>query len=445
MTIALFTLAITVGCLAALRWPVVGVLTYMAVYILAPEKQWWGEPLRDLGVRFSFYPALFTAFGLLLHWGQVRAKLPGAFWHSQELLVIGFVAVVGLSRIWGVPIDLTLKDLSGTSETPAEKMPKVAIFVLMMGRTLVGYKEVRSAFFLLILLGGLYIGLDAFTASPSRFVKGRLDALGGTDFRESSAAAAHLSLVAFLIGACFLHMRQWWLKGICLVAGAFTINAIILTQTRAAMLGLLAGGLAAPLLARKGERRRLLCWGVLAVLAMLAITNEQFWSRADTLTVDAEQRDRSAASRFELWSAGFTMWKDHPLGVGAGSFYSVVGEYDPAYVGRDCHNTYIRCMAELGVPGICLFAALIVNAFRTLRRAARLAADTEAEQEIWATCYGLQLGLIAYFVGGIFMGLTYIEGAWWFLCLPVCLERSARNARWDLVTEPLPEQLEPVL
>src|SRR6266545_3884159 len=252
MTILLFGIGFAVACLAALRWPVVGVLAYMANYIIAPEKQWWGEPLRDIGVRFSFYLALFTAIGLVLQWQEMKAKLAGAFWHSQEILIGAFVAVILLSRVWGVAIDLTARDLSGTSETPAEKIPKVALFVLIMSHSLLSSREVRWAFLLLILVGGLYLGVDAYTASPSRYVHGRLDALGGTDFRESSAVAAHLALVAILTGVYFLHTPKWWVKGACLVAGGFIVNAIILTQTRAAMLGLLAGAIAAFLLARRG-------------------------------------------------------------------------------------------------------------------------------------------------------------------------------------------------
>src|SRR5262249_36489040 len=221
-----------------------------------------------------------------------------------------------------------------------------------------------------------------------------------------------------------------------------TVNAIILTQTRAAMLGLAAGAIAAPLLAPRGNRLRVCLYVVLGAVAAFSITNQAFWSRAETITASAEERDRSAASRFDLWKVGLEMWGDHPLGVGAGSFYTVAGEYDPQYAGRDCHNTYLRCAAELGVPGILLLLALIVNAFRTLRRAARLAAGTSVEQPIRWDCYAFQLALVAYLTAGIFMSVPYVEEFWWFLCLPVCLERSALGAREERVgvdPDPVPE------
>jgi hypothetical protein len=428
MTAVAFAIAFFAACLAALRWPLVGVFAYMTVYLVAPDKQWWGESLVELGARFSLGLAVCTAVGLALNWTELKEWLTHDPWHTQETLVLLFVAIVLLSRYWGVPIDQSARDLSGTSETPAEKMPKIAVFVLMMTRLLVTPGRLRGAFLVLIVVGGLYIGWDGYTATEGRYVRGRLDALGGADFRESSAVAAHLAFVAVLIGVFFLSASQWSVKAMCVVAGAFAVNAIILTQTRAAILGLVVGGVAALFLVRREALGAVLACALLGGVGVLALTNRGFWDRAETIAVEADQRDRSAASRLELWSAGYEMWKAYPMGVGAGSFYTVVGDFDPNYAGRDCHNTYLRCLSEVGVLGMVVFAALIVNAFRAAHRANQLAAGTLVEDEVWWYSYGLRLGLIVYLTAGMFMGLTYIEETWWWLCLPVCLERAAANA-----------------
>jgi hypothetical protein len=434
MKVVLFGFIFTCACLAALAWPAAGVYAYMANYLVGPENFWWGDALRAQGARFSFFLAAALAGGLVFGWSRLREFNRSPLLHSQEWLVIAFVAVVLLTRLWGVPIDNGLRDLSGMSETPAEKMVKVAIFALMMTHILVRYREANRALWLLVLVGGLYLGLDGYLAPEDRYVNGRLDRLGGTDFRESSTVAAHLVFVSALTGALFLKSRQWWRKLGLVVAGAFSVNALILTQTRAAMLALAAGGVIAPFLAMRGRRLRVSAYVLLGALGALALINKEFWLRAETLTVGVEELDQSAASRLDVWEAGLQMFYDHPLGVGAGSFYTAVGSYNPAYAGRDCHNTYIRCLAELGVPGILVFLALIVNAFRTLRRIPALAAGTPVEESLQWDCFGLQVALVAYLTAGFFMGLTYVEEFWWFICMPVCLERAARNARQEETT-----------
>jgi O-antigen ligase len=298
----------------------------------------------------------------------------------------------------------------------------------MMTHILTRYRDTRRVPWLLVLVGGLYMGVDAWTAAENRYVKGRLELLGGSDFRESNTAAAHLVFVAALAGVLFLKSRNWAQRVFYLVAGGFTVNAIVLTQSRAAILALAAGGAAAPFLARRGKRLVVVVCLILGACAAYALTNKNFWSRAETMTVDSGSLEESARSRLEVWRAGLNMWADNPLGVGAGSFYTVIGRYDAHHAGRDCHNTYIRCAAELGTPGLILFLALLLNAFRTLRRASRLAVGTPFEDDIAWDCYGMQLALIAYLTAGWFIGLTYVEELWWFLCLPVCLERSALNA-----------------
>jgi O-antigen ligase len=379
--------------------------------------------------------ALVIMLGAGLRFDQIKARIIGAFWHSQEILLLGFVAIVVLSRFWGETIDMSVRDLSATSQLPADKMPKVALFVLLMTHIMVRYQDFTKLWWLLILVGGLYVGWDAFTATdtPSRFVHGRLDILGGADFNEANTGATHLAFVCVLAGCQFLKDKRWIAKGLCLATGVFGVNAIIMTQSRSALVGLGVGSIAAVSLAPRKYRSRLCLGLAIAALGAFSLTNDYFWQRASTISVNTEEA--SAASRFDLWKAGLAMWMDYPMGVGAGSFYTVVGRYNPAYIGRDCHNTYIRCASELGVLGILCLMALIYNAFVTLRRVNRLAYGTRLEQDVTWDSYALQVGLLVFLVPGMFIGLTYIEETWWILALPVCLERAVLHARHEMLEQ----------
>jgi putative inorganic carbon (HCO3(-)) transporter len=414
-------------CLGAMVWPSIGVLGYMANYLVCPEREWWGEALRSLGARQSLTLAAVTAIGISFRYGELRAWNHGSFWHSQELLLVAFTVLVVMSRVWGEPINMAARDLSQISELPAEKMPKVLIFVLMMTHVMVRYNDWKQLIWLFILVGGLYMGYDAWTASPGRFLHGRLDRLGGADFNEANMAAMHLAFVCALAGSTFMKSSGRIGKLLCFLAGGFAMNAIIMTQSRSVLIGMMTGGLLVPFLANRQHRLRLFICLAVGATGALFLTNDEFWARAETIKLNPEEK--SAASRLDLAKAGLAMWQDYPLGVGAGSFYSVIGKYNPEYAGRDCHNTYVRCAAELGVVGIGLFAALIVNAFRTLRRVARLAIGTPIEQDVQWDCLGLTVGLVVYLVAAVFIGVNYAEEPWWLLCLPVCLERAVLYSR----------------
>jgi hypothetical protein len=427
MSTTLFTITFVSVCLLSLSRPAVGVYAYMINYIVVPHLQWWVQPLASQGARFSLFLSLAIAAGMIIRWGEISKNAPRFSFHEQ--LVCAFVLIVVLSRLWGVQIDLSvsLRTFSGTSELPSEKMLKVAVFLLMLMRVVSNYSSFVTVLWVVILSGGLYTGYDAYTAPLGRYNQGRLDVLGGIDFRDSSLVSCNLVVVAILTGAQYLKSRNWKSRAICVVAWGLTVNAIILTQTRAAVLALGSAVVAAPFLAPRGNKLRITSYVLAALVAGLSLTNESFWNRTESITASQEDRDPSAAGRLLLWSAGLRMGFDNPLGVGAGSYGSVVGNYDPSCAGRDCHNTYISCFAELGVAGILLFVLLFVNAFHILSRVQTLAAGTAIEQQVNWDCYGLRLAFIASLTFGVFGTLTYVEYFWWYLSLPVCLERAVRR------------------
>jgi O-antigen ligase len=121
------------------------------------------------------------------------------------------------------------------------------------------------------------------------------------------------------------------------------------------------------------------------------------------------------------------MVSDHPLGVGEGNFKNVIFRYNPDDPGRDTHNTFLRCLAELGIQGGIIFVLLIANAFRMLFSIKINIQDLPNKEDFVWHIYALQLALIIYLSAGMFITQTYIEELYWLLMFPLFLKRSVEN------------------
>ncbi len=421
----LFLMAFAFACVGALFVPLIGVFGYVMVYHISPTGQWWGKSISHWGLRFSFILAAATGVGTILANRKLRygAKLfSGYEWII--LLFLGWVWM--LSLVHPTDVSLFLRH-----DLPAIKLTKIVIFAMILTHVVTSAKSLDWLLWAMV-VGTLFLGYQAHTTPTSMFMTGRLDNIGGPDFRESNDLAAHLVACLPIIGIQFLR-SGWKGKPICAVAGILAVNGMVLTRSRGAVIGLAGGVILALLAAPKKGRKLILAGLVVAAIGAFSLMDPGYRRRAETITAGEEGRDRSAQSRIDIWVASLGMLKDHPEGVGPGNFQARIGEYAPMHARRAAHNTYVLCSAELGIPGMILFLLLIVNAFRTLisaRKVCRSSPEAD-EEELCLVSFGLMVGLTVYLGCSITLSRLYVEGLWWFLVMPLCLSRAIDNLRSD--------------
>ena len=281
-----------------------------------------------------------TALDLAAH------QTVGPLWHRQDVLMWLYIAAIGLSLVWGLPTDPAFEQKTDVFQ----KMIKVAIFAFMLTHVVTTPTELKRVLWFMFCVGGVYLAVAAKELPPSSFNEGRLDHFGGPDFFDSNCIAAHFVVMGILGVALLLTSSGLWTRLMCLGGGALIVNAIILARSRGAFLGIGAAGLAALVLADRQIRKHVAWLMPLVIVAGLYLADSDFLERMGTITADAEQRDRSAETRLLIWQSAWSMFLDHPFGVGAGNFYSIIGQYSADLAGRDTHNTFFRCLAELGLP-----------------------------------------------------------------------------------------------
>jgi O-antigen ligase len=176
------------------------------------------------------------------------------------------------------------------------------------------------------------------------------------------------------------------------ISALLLLVVILLTQSRAAFLGLLAG--MGPAFIRMGLRqpgRLLLLAGVLAVVIALVIPAAA-WDRLSGIamltrpsTIALADPEGSAEQRFAVQKVAWQVFLDNPVfGVGLGAYRYANAVYAPELGPVDTHNTYLNVATEVGVPGFVLWCALVLSVLRYAYRRRRLAAPGElATQQAW--------------------------------------------------------------
>lgn len=427
ITTILLLIGLVICCGGALYNPLIGIIGYILHYHISPDTQWWGASISHLGIRYSFLLVIFTGIGTILN--RERLRYGNNLLVRHEWLFILFVAIVWLSLFVGLPID---RNPAGIVDPPEIKMLKLLIVVFLMTHIVTTIKQF-NLFLLTIVLGVLFVGYQTYTAPSWSFASGRLEFIGGPDFREANGLAAHFAASLPLIAVYFV--RSGWLGRIlATVTGVLAINGMVLTRSRGGFVALAGCMLIAGLTAPKKIRRAVFVGLLVVAIGGFALTDPYFWKRAETITASEIQRDTSAQSRFDIWVASLKMLVDHPLGVGTGNFPDSIYFYLSQQWKKDAHNTYVLCYSELGLQGIIVYGLLIFSAIRLLRRVRKEAQDLppEPRKALLYMSYSVMVSLSAFLFSGLTMSRLYSEGPTWVLvALPVCLWRALENARLD--------------
>ena len=410
--------------LGAVFLPHIGVYGYLADYCIGPSGQWWEEPFRGLGLRYSFTLALATILGFAFQRHKLRFGY--AILQGQEILILLFAVIAWVSFFTGSP---TIARYS-TVDHPTVKFTKIVVFVFLMTHIITDRNKFNG-FLWVFVWCALVLGLQAWGLPRRSFISGRLEGIGGADFAESNFLAAFMAAMLPIIGIQLLRSKKWLSKLLCLPAAAFTANTIVLCRSRGAFVGIFVGCMAAMLMAPKRHKKKIVVGLILGALGGLYVTDQQFLERMTTIVVgEDEQRDESSVSRLRLWQAGIQMVYDKPTGIGIGNWYQTIGRYIPDYEGKDSHNTFVKCIAELGVHGFFIFALVIIFALNETRKIRKFSGrlPPEIENDFIILAFGICISIVIILACGLTITMIYTETIWILLMLPVCLRRSLENA-----------------
>lgn len=213
--------------------------------------------------------------------------------------------------------------------------------------------------------------------------------------------------LAFAVGRRRERLRRW---GLMLFAVALVGTCAILTGSRGGQLVLLAV-LAVFFVKRFGL-------GGVALGGALALPLLLLGGRT------GEEAESSTLERIDCWAEALQIWHAHPvLGVGLGRF----GEYHSL----TAHNSYLLALAELGLPGLALFTAIVWLSAKIPIRVLQSFPERFAVLDGTLLARRWAMALLAAFaglaVGIFFLSFAYHYVLWIYLGLSAALYSAVRT------------------
>lgn len=277
--------------------------------------------------------------------------------------------------------------------------------------------------------------LSRFQLGPDNWRLGRLYYYDANDLATLIATAMPLGLY-FALAHRRIILRLLALAGLLVL-----VVALIRSGSRGGFLAFLAIS-AFILVGFTTIRARTRVAGLVLLLTVLGATaSDQYWTQMQTIIHPHEDYNLTDdAGRVRIWKRGIGYMVDHPIvGVGMGNFPTAEGTLSAQAREREergrgvrwgaAHNTFVQIGAELGIPGLLLFVALIVSLFISLRRLARYAqraGPTGGGTDVSRLSQSLTAALVGFVVGGFFLSLAYADILYTLAALAMGLAKVAR-------------------
>jgi len=386
-----FVTAIIFGSLPFILWrPYIGVLVWTWIGFMNPHRLTWGFAYS---MPFAMIVGIVTLVALLA--SRQPKKLP---WSGETAVLLVFLAWMLLTTFFAVYPALAWDHL--------EKVTKILLMIFVALMLMQSRERIDQLVWVIALSIGFYGvkgGIFTITHGGVYHVRGPPESFIAGDNEMGLALVMTIPLLRYLQ----LTARSVWVRNGVATAMVLSAIAAIGSQSRGALLGILAMGAFLWL-----KSRNKFYTGLAAIVAagLVYTTMPQQWFDR-MATINAYEQDASAIGRINAWHMAFNMAKNRPLGGGFDSFRGEMFELyapEPDNV-HDAHSIYFEVLGEHGFVGLALFLLVGMLAWRTASRVIKKARTDPNNR--WAADLAamVQVSMIGYASAGAFLGLAYFD------------------------------------
>lgn len=229
----------------------------------------------------------------------------------------------------------------------------------------------------------------------------------GTMIGGNNEIGLALIMTIPLIRYLQMHSKPVWFRNGCFWAMILCVVAVFGTQSRGALLGIVAMG---TFLIMKGKNR--FAYAILALfcgITLLAFMPESWHERMGT--IKNYEQDGSAMGRINAWGFAINLATSRLLGGGFETFtpflFKIYAPNPDDY--HDAHSIYFEILGEHGFIGLAIFLTLAILTWRRATLTAK-EADRYPEMKPLADLMRMiQVSLVGYAVSGAFLGMAYFD------------------------------------
>ena len=234
----------------------------------------------------------------------------------------------------------------------------------------------------------------------------------GNSFGSILGDPNDLSLVllfpaSFALAQVFTPRTHWAIRMIGLMIFGLIVMAVIATQSRGGMLGVLA------VMTVFGSQaiRSKVALGLLSVVALLGLFAVSGVADRQSGGGHEVGIDESSMGRLHAWAAASRMAVHNPFtGVGIDNFYQNYFDYSNFWDGKNhaVHSTWFGVLAEAGILGFLVFMTLVfMTGGKAYKTFIMLKNDPNAPPVVYATSLALLSGLTGFCVSGTFLTMGF--------------------------------------
>jgi O-antigen ligase len=307
---------------------------------------------------------------------------------------------------------------------------KTVLMYLVVAGAVRGSRDVER-------LAAVYLAAAAAYASVALL---RFDVGAGDAWRASrlyyydSNDFATFAVTAMPLGLYFVHgSRLARTRLLALTALAVLTIAFVNTWSRGGFVALVAVAFYILVRYRAIAFRWRASAFALVFIVLAATATDQYWQQMGSILSDVDYNRTDESGRLQIWSRGVGYMLDHPIfGVGPNAFGVAEGTLSPFAARQQfgigvrwnaAHNSFLQAGAELGIPGLAFFVAMLVSAFRALTRSHPGAAPSQGTRAMARPelAQALTASLLGFVIGAFFLSLAYSEMLYMLLALAIGL------------------------